>query len=1112
MPLSLWNGQLLRAEERTYQTYYDQSDRYLLGLPATETIRDGANNQVARSELLYDEEGSYPLLPCGATAGWSDPPTTVRGNATTVRRWLNTTNNYLATHAQYDRCGNLRKAWDARGNLTETDYAAAYQHAYPTTVTSPVPDPSGQHGSTTALVTTTTYDFTTGLVTATTDANGQATQMEYNDPLRRPTRVVRPAGGGETQYEYGNAPGDLYVRVRTQREASAWVESRRYFDGLGRPARDFLFKASGYIVSDTEYDTMGRAQRVSNPYRTTTLSGTVPASGQAWTTTEYDALGRALSVTTPDGAMVSTTYSGNSVTVTDQAGRQRRSVSDGLGRLTQVYEAPNDANYNYLTSYSYDALGNLRTVTQGQQTRTFVYDSLARLTSATNSESGTISYSYDANGNLETRTDARSIVTSYTYDALNRVKTRSYSDATPAVSYVYDAGGVSNSRGRLTRVSSSVSATNYTEYDALGRVKASSQVTEGVTYNFSYAYDLAGNLTSQTYPSGRVVTTGYDAAVRVNAVTGQQGQTTTAYAAQFAYAPHGAVSQLQLGNGRWEHTLFNNRLQPTEIGLGTSATDSSLWQVSYSYNTPNQVNNNGNALTQMITAPGFTATQSYTYDSLNRLESAQESNSTGQSWTQGYVYDRYGNRQINTATTTPALVGPNPSISTANNRITAAGYSYDLAGNLTQEPGQGFTYDGENRLRTADTGQTAGQASYQYDGDGRRVKKETASGVTFFVYNAMGQLIAEYSTQAAQANGTSYLTQDHLGSPRVITDSAGAVRSRRDFLPFGEELQLGRSGVAGYGVQDNVRQQFTSYERDNETGLDFAQARYYHSIHGRFTSTDPVYFQTMMAIDPQRFNLYAYARNNPLKWVDPDGERVYLRGDTDFLRTEVLYEMVGGQENFDRYFEINEGEVVLRSGVDLAGANAGVQELAGYVNATENYLYFAGTDGAAAADLFQGSRDAGGRPTRLGRDRVTRFEGNNDQRAGGYLLGTSGRPGQLQPANLANGDPVFAVIAYNTNAVLTQTGVSGASELYAGGVRMMNRDSQVQGLFQRIRPVSFFIHETAENREFARIGPRNENYWRAHHYARHREGIIRRELNITGGFSGALVQSRVPRR
>lgn len=301
------------------------------------------------------------------------------------------------------------------------------------------------------------------------------------------------------------------------------------------------------------------------------------------------------------------------------------------------------------------------------------------------------------------------------------------------------------------------------------------------------------------------------------------------------------------------------------------------------------------------------------------------------------------------------------------------------------------------------------------------------------------------------------------------------------------------------------------------------QARYFSSTQGRFTSTDPLYFQMMMAIDPQRFNLYAYARNNPLKFVDPNGEKVYLGGDPDWLRTNVLYEMVGGQVNFDRYFQITDGQVVARSGVDTSGANAGVQALLGLVGANENYLYFAGTAGNAAVALFDGlnRNDGTVAPLTSGqtREKANQFEGDGPENQGGTLVGTSGRSGALPPRNLANGDPVFAVIAYNTGAVQTQTAISQVT-LGPSGTHVDERGvpiefgEQVRGLGQRVRPVSLFIHESEENRAFAGMpaSQRQDRYNEAHEYAMRREGAIRRALNITGGFAGGgNIQTRVPR-
>ena len=81
--------------------------------------------------------------------------------------------------------------------------------------------------------------------------------------------------------------------------------------------------------------------------------------------------------------------------ITDPASKVRQQKRDPLGRLTQVIEDPNDLNpngLNYSTTYSYDALDNLTGVVQGVQSRSFVYSSLSRLTSATNPESETTTY------------------------------------------------------------------------------------------------------------------------------------------------------------------------------------------------------------------------------------------------------------------------------------------------------------------------------------------------------------------------------------------------------------------------------------------------------------------------------------------------------------------------------------------------------------------------------------------------------------------------------------------------------------------------------------------------------------------------------------------------
>ncbi|HEX7957292.1 MAG TPA: RHS repeat-associated core domain-containing protein, partial [Pyrinomonadaceae bacterium] len=381
------------------------------------------------------------------------------------------------------------------------------------------------------------------------------------------------------------------------------------------------------------------------------------------------------------------------------------------------------------------------------------------------------------------------------------------------------------------------------------------------------------------------------------------------------YTAAGAATQTRLGNGLWEHTTFNSLLQPTQIGLGTSPADSSVFRLDYSYGvaaggTLDPARNNGNPRSQTLTVPGAAApfVQEYTYDALNRLESAEEKAAGVSNWRQVYSYDVYGNRRLAAGTTYPSQLDAanNPAVSPATNRITSPGYYYDDGGNLLCDPSHPcaqvqssltsyYEYDAENRIKKAG----GGAGSYSYDGDGRRVKSVWGGATTVFVYDAAGRLAAEYGGAAAQDGGTSYVTRDTLGSTRVVTGPAREVRGRYDFLPFGGEIAAGagdRATAQAYSASDGVRQKFTGYERDAETSLDFAQARYYANTQGRFTSADSynIILEAQVTAEtspekagaqffgyidqPQNWNRYVYAANNPLKYVDPTGEVIWLTG------------------------------------------------------------------------------------------------------------------------------------------------------------------------------------------------------------------------------------------
>ncbi len=123
---------------------------------------------------------------------------------------------------------------------------------------------------------------------------------------------------------------------------------------------------------------------------------------------------------------------------------------------------------------------------------------------------------------------------------------------------------------------------------------------------------------------------------------------------------------------------------------------------------------------------------------------------------------------------------------------------------------------------------------------------------------------------AAHPDTVRYYHLDGLGSVRAVTNQAGAVVERHDYLPYGEECTTGPC-ASNPGVGAGQPRKFTGKERDTETGLDYFGARYYGSKIGRFTTVDPAYTIAENLADPQRWNRYAYARNNPLRYQDPDG-------------------------------------------------------------------------------------------------------------------------------------------------------------------------------------------------------------------------------------------------
>jgi RHS repeat-associated protein len=430
-------------------------------------------------------------------------------------------------------------------------------------------------------------------------------------------------------------------------------------------------------------------------------------------------------------------------------------------------------------------------------------------------------------------------------------------------------------------------ASTFASYDVMGRVAHTVQCNPSVSgcKTFTAGYDQLGDLTSLAYPgNGFTVTYGYDSAARLTTATDSNG---VIYAQTPTYLASGAIQEFtspNFANNKY-HISYNNRLQPIEIWAGSAQGAPALFDKQYSYGSAGA--NNGNIFT-ITNVKDSTRTQTFTYDPLNRLLTAGDNGH----WANSYTYDAWGNL-TNKTPGSPAGENMNQPADT-NNHL--SGLTYDAAGNVTNDGlGGVFIFDGENRIKTA------GNVTYTYDADGRRIQKST--GINYW-YGPSGQALAETDSAGNWTNyiffggqrlarnvpqpspnpaDIKYYITDHLHSTGMFVDKAGttaAILDDNDFYPWG-------GVVPGVGkTTSNNTIKFTGQYRDTDTtaNLDYFGARYYSNTIGRFMSPDWAAKPTTVPYakfgDPQSLNLYSYVENGPVNRIDVDGHDLWGAGGT----------------------------------------------------------------------------------------------------------------------------------------------------------------------------------------------------------------------------------------
>ena len=830
------------ADDRTViRTFAPNTTKWILGLPTSETVYEGlgTGHQVARTDFYYDGTTS-----CGVPSSNQQP---TLGNVTRIVHWLKDGTN-PETRLAYDAFGNVRCARDANGHTTTMTYDPA------NTFVRRVTNHLGQ-------VTTTQYygvDGVTmdaglyGQVHTVTDPNGAVVTTTY-DVFGRPTAVTHPDGfWTKTNYIQFGTLGSQHVRTNSSLGYWTWT----FFDAFGRTRIAYTTGPDGKLVRTvTFYDRRGLILGQSLP----SFSG----DPLQWILPRYDPLGRLLSETHPDGSTQRRCYD-DWVTVTIDANQHRtRTVRDAFGRVLRVQEyegtfanCRTDEGSPYATTtYGYDVLGNLTGVTDAKgNVLTLAYDTLSRTTRVDDPDMGAWTYRYDANGHLIEQTDAKNQSIYYQYDALNRRVQKDYRTQKTLeagdVVYTYD-GHTDNRQGRLSQVQD-VSGTMTYSYDAMGRVTRTDQVVDGVTYTTQRVYDGSGRLTTLTYPDHSVVTHTYNGP-QLKEVTGGN----EVYARFEGYNAQGQPGTLTHANGvttTYTYDPQNFRLKTLTSLKGAAE----IQALGYGYDAVGNVN---------VLTDAQHGQQIFGYDVFNRLMTA-----TGSYGTLTYSYNEIGNMVSNSqvgAYTYPAS-GAN---SVRPHAVTSAGahhYTYDANGNLLAGANRSLIYDAENRpTRITVSGESP--TTLVYDREGGRVKKTVDGQTTVYIgkhYVCQGTTCAKMIFANGQrvamvqvnSGATSYFHSDHLGSTSVVTDANGTVEQDVAYFPYGSTRN--NTGTA------DVAYKYTGKEQDASTGLYFYEARYYDPVLGRFISPDPLVPDPGT---PQDFNRYAYVRNNPLRYVDPNG-------------------------------------------------------------------------------------------------------------------------------------------------------------------------------------------------------------------------------------------------
>ena len=628
--------------------------------------------------------------------------------------YLTYTNGQLTSVSDVKGREVLTFSYDANGHIiSATDIAGrTVQYGY---------DASGNLTSVTdALGNKTTYTYNSyhGL-TSKTDQLGNTYNIQYsavNADKGIVQSVQDPAGNIQT-YQYDFANRVFYITG---------------FDGTQHKS---TVNQDGYIASWEEEQSGGNILQSQKDFLPDGIVKITDAAGNV-TTEQWDESGNVLDRIDGEGNEWKFTYNSNNqmLTRTDPLGVVDEWDYDANGNVTKETRAAGTPDET-VTTYTYDDMGKLTSVTRAGATTKYTYNDSGERTSVTDPLGNVTDMEYNVAGDMTAQTDPFGNRTEMTYDAADNLLTRK--DALGSVTkYQYDADGnmtsMTDAKGNVTKY----------EHDFKGRVtKVINALNQGITI----AYDAKGNMVKMT-ELGQLNADGGDANPSDNLVTtmtyNSQGQRTSVTDAA------GNTTKYQ-----YDYTNASCGCSATSASTPSKITDPLGNATVNAFDKDNRVVTSTDAMGN-VSVIGYDAdgrvaaktdananTTTYAYDNLGRIVSQTDA----MGGVTNFTYDAQGNL----ATVTDAMGNTTK-------------YEYDLAGHKIKETrpmGQyaTFTYDANGNLKTK-TDAKGQVTTYNYDKMNRLVGVSYADGkAESFTYDALGEMTG----YAGDDTGT--LTYDALG-------------------------------------------------------------------------------------------------------------------------------------------------------------------------------------------------------------------------------------------------------------------------------------------------------------------------------------------------------------